>query len=138
MSSTVLTAIGRWGRAILALAALGTTGAVSFWDPVRQPLGRCLFHDWTGLSCLTCGMSRALAEAGRFHFAEAFRWHPFGLLLWGLLILIGLWMAWEAWKGRPLFANKGLLLRKLLGGFILLWVGFGLGRMGYELVSRWF
>ncbi len=47
----------------------------------------CFIHTWTGFSCGSCGLTRALIAVGRLDFAAAFEYN----LLWPV------YMAWAAW-----------------------------------------
>ena len=49
----------------------------------------CVFHDVTGLPCLTCGSTRALRAIAAGNFAAAFRLNPLCAAVWaGYLIYI--------------------------------------------------
>ncbi|MBP5670092.1 MAG: DUF2752 domain-containing protein [Lachnospiraceae bacterium] len=41
----------------------------------------CPIHFLTGVSCPVCGMTRAAISVARFHFADAFHYHPLVYLL---------------------------------------------------------
>lgn len=135
MSDDSLTLAARFQRAAIAVLTLGTAGFAAFWNPATRPLGSCLFHQWTGLSCLTCGFSRAVAAAAQLKFDTAFHYHPFGMLAWALLILLGVYTLMEAVEGRRLSAKMPQYFKKLLWVLFLLWLGFGLGRLGWECIQ---
>jgi hypothetical protein len=42
---------------------------------------KCPFHTFTGIPCLTCGMTRAFRHVVHFRFAEAFSLNPLGSAL---------------------------------------------------------
>jgi hypothetical protein len=46
------------------------------WFALRLPWPRCLFHDVTGLPCLTCGMTRSTIAFLHGDFLTALRWNP--------------------------------------------------------------
>jgi hypothetical protein len=46
------------------------------WFALRLPWPRCLFHDLTGLPCLTCGMTRSTIAFLHGDFLTALRWNP--------------------------------------------------------------
>lgn len=135
MNDENLTLAARFQRAVIAILTLGIAGFAAFWNPATQPLGRCLFHQWTGLSCLTCGFSRAVAAAARLKFDDAFRFHPFGILAWALLILVGVYALMETVEARRLSEKMPRLFGKILWILFLLWLGFGLGRLGWEFIQ---
>ena len=59
-----------------------SVGMAAVWFAVGLPWPRCLFHDLTGLPCLTCGMTRAAIQFFHGHFLKALWWNP--------LVFIGL------------------------------------------------
>jgi hypothetical protein len=56
--------------------SLGSLGFAIFWFGVGLPWPRCLFHDLTGLPCLTCGATRSTIAFLHFHFLDALRLNP--------------------------------------------------------------
>jgi len=52
------------------------------WLAVGLPWPRCMFHEITGLPCVTCGMTRCGIQFFHGHFLAALKWNPlvFGLL----------------------------------------------------------
>jgi hypothetical protein len=59
-----------------------------FIDPNKVNLTKCYFKQVTGLNCLTCGLTRSFYALMRFQFAQSFRFHLMGPILFGGLILI--------------------------------------------------
>jgi len=59
-----------------------SVGMAAAWFALGLPWPRCLFHDLTGLPCLTCGMTRAAIQFFHGHFLNALWWNP--------LVFIGL------------------------------------------------
>jgi len=57
----------------VSLASLGLAAA---WLTVGLPWPRCVFHDLTGLPCITCGMTRCGIHFFHGHFSAALRWNP--------------------------------------------------------------
>ena len=62
--------------------SLVSVGMAAAWFALGLPWPRCLFHDLTGLPCLTCGMTRAAIQFFHGHFLNALWWNP--------LVFIGL------------------------------------------------
>jgi hypothetical protein len=46
------------------------------WFAFGLPWPRCLFHDLTGLPCLTCGMTRCAIQFFHGHLFAALWWNP--------------------------------------------------------------
>lgn len=60
-----------WLGASLASLALATA-----WFVIGLPWPRCVFHDLTGLPCVTCGMTRCAIQFFHGHFLAALKWNP--------------------------------------------------------------
>ena len=56
--------------------SVGSLGLAIAWFAVGLPWPRCVFHDLTGLPCLTCGATRAVIEFLHGHFVAALKWNP--------------------------------------------------------------
>ena len=46
------------------------------WLVIGLPWSRCVFHELTGLPCVTCGMTRCAIQFFHGHFLAAFKWNP--------------------------------------------------------------
>jgi len=46
------------------------------WLAIGLPWPRCVFHELTGLPCVTCGMTRCAIQFFHGHFFAAFKWNP--------------------------------------------------------------
>ena len=51
-------------------------GAAALWLVLGLPWPLCVFHQLTGLPCLTCGMTRCGIEFFHGHFFAALKWNP--------------------------------------------------------------
>jgi hypothetical protein len=62
--------------------SLGSLALAAAWFAAGLPWPHCLFHNLTGLPCITCGATRAAIEFFHGHFAAAGKWNPlvFGFL----------------------------------------------------------
>jgi hypothetical protein len=52
-------------------------GVAALWLRLGLPWPLCVFHQLTGLPCLTCGMTRCGIEFFHGHFLAALQWNPF-------------------------------------------------------------
>jgi uncharacterized protein DUF2752 len=93
----------RGQRITAAFVATGFVAAI-FLLPARRPLpfDVCLFHRFTGLPCLTCGLTRSVCLFARGEWSASLSMHPAGGLAFGALIVASLWLLAEAAAGRDL------------------------------------
>ena len=48
----------------------------ALWLAIGLPWPRCVFHELTGLPCVTCGMTRCGIQFFHGHFLAALKWDP--------------------------------------------------------------
>lgn len=75
----------------------------------------CAFHALTGLSCPSCGLTRAFCAISRGHFREAWSLHPFSFLFYAL-VLAGVAAPWLSRRYPALTGGTAALT---LRGFVL-------------------
>jgi Protein of unknown function (DUF2752) len=69
----------------LTVSVVSLTSA-ALWLALGLPWPVCVFHQLTGLPCLTCGMTRCGIEFFHGHFFAALKWNPLVFaLLWGVI-----------------------------------------------------
>lgn len=56
--------------------SLGSLGVAVGWLALGLPWPRCVFHELTGLPCVTCGMTRSGIAFFHGHFLPALFWNP--------------------------------------------------------------
>jgi hypothetical protein len=67
-------------------ASLVSLGMAVAWFTLGLPWPVCVFHQLTGLPCLTCGMTRCGIEFFHGHLLAALKWNPLIFaLLWGVI-----------------------------------------------------
>ena len=92
-----------------------------FVNPSRPlPIDLCVLKTLTGLSCPTCGLTRAVCHALQGDWAASLGFHPAGILV--VVSLMG-WVTWtslEAWRGQALWASGRKTMAKLVGAEIAL------------------
>jgi len=59
----------------LGVSVLSLTIAAA-WMAIGLPWPRCVFHELTGLPCVTCGMTRCAIQFFHGHFFAALKWNP--------------------------------------------------------------
>jgi uncharacterized protein DUF2752 len=57
-------------------ATLVSLGLAAAWFVLGLPWPRCVFHELTGLPCVTCGMTRCGIQFFHGHFLAALKWNP--------------------------------------------------------------
>ena len=67
----------------VSIASLGLAAA---WLTIGLPWPRCVFHEITGLPCVTCGMTRCGIQFFHARFLAALKWNP--LVFMGLCSVI--------------------------------------------------
>jgi hypothetical protein len=104
--------------------------------PGEIPLMSCQFHDLTGYSCFTCGLTRSLHALSNGDLLASFRFHLLGPFLFTGVLLVSVLWAGEAATGR---AVRPMAPRKM-GRYLLLllaavWGVYGIVRLVVELVG---
>lgn len=68
---------GETDHALIWLSvSVASLGLAATWFALGLPWPRCLFHDLTGLPCVTCGMTRCAIQFFHGHLLAALRWNP--------------------------------------------------------------
>ncbi len=75
------------------------TGTEGFARAAAAP-GGCAVREWTGVGCLTCGLTRAFAALARGEWRASLALHPWALL--AVAQAAGAWVAWGAWRAGAL------------------------------------
>jgi hypothetical protein len=57
--------------------SLGSLLCAAIWFALGLPWPTCVFHDLTGLPCLTCGATRCSIAFFHGHLFTAWAWNPF-------------------------------------------------------------
>ena len=95
----------------------------------------CKFHQLTGLSCPTCGMSRSLHELSQFHLLEAFKMHLFGPVLYLLALTLFFKLSIELVSGSAISIGiSSGMLKKISVAFGFLWILYWLVRLTLEII----
>ena len=57
-------------------ASVSSVILAAAWLAIGLPWPVCIFHELTGLPCLTCGMTRCAIQFFHGHFVAALKWNP--------------------------------------------------------------
>jgi uncharacterized protein DUF2752 len=91
---------------VLPAAAIGLSLVLTIRDArevllpiVNQPLPElCSFRRITGLDCAGCGLTRSFISIGHGRLAEAWHYHPAGLLLYAIALFQIPWQSVQLWR----------------------------------------
>jgi hypothetical protein len=123
----------RLGRIVTLIFLCTLLLALNIADPNDLSPVSCRFHQLTGHSCPTCGMTRSLHAATHFDFVGAFRFHMIGPPLFVVLVVFIIKYIAELFAG--LIFKLGLPDRFARHALItagVVWVVFWLIRLGGE------
>lgn len=90
---------------IVLLAGAGGFAWLGYSLLTHKPLGGgvCLIRQVTGVPCPSCGTTRAIDALLHGHFAESVLLNPFGLLVFGAMVLFPLWVLVDLVSGKQSF-----------------------------------
>lgn len=121
----------------------GALGVVllSFWLPPDRGFGvpLCQFREVTHLPCLACGLTRSYIAVAHLNPAKAAFYHPLGLLLFPCTVMIALLLLVRTEQRQRLAERIEAYQRpfgRLGAGLLVVFVVYGLGRMGWLLVTH--
>jgi len=117
-------------RIFLAVVFLGLILFPFIISPAPAGIITCKFHQITGHSCPTCGMTRSLVALTHFHLKEAFSYHLFGPLVYIIFLVSFIALLTEIITGRKIGVGiKPLTIRVIIGIFFSLWIIFWIVRL---------
>lgn len=95
----------------------------------------CSFHQLTGLSCPTCGMSRSLFELSQFNILQSFKMHLFGPVIYLLAVILFVKISIELITGSTLkFEINSKVIKRTFIAIGVIWIIYWLARMGLEII----
>lgn len=104
-------------------------------NPEEFNFTACFFHQKTGLSCPTCGLSRAFFSFSHLQIYDAFQFHLFGPLLYlSLLLLLSKWIVEIISNKEVLFKINPKFRKQTIFLLIFAWLSFFVIRLTYELI----
>jgi hypothetical protein len=121
-------------RYVWILLLLGILLLLIFVNPEKIHFISCPFKQITGISCLTCGLSRSFHAASHFQLKEAFRFHLMGPILLGVLFLFFVKFSIEEVTRREIrIPAKPVIMKIVLVLLCGMWIGFWIMRLINEL-----
>jgi hypothetical protein len=124
----------RRDRVVKACLALILAVAVASCFLLRHTLDlvpECVFRQLTGVSCLTCGLTRSLDAMAHGHVLTALQFHALGPFVLAGMIVACVACAAGALSGRRILRLQAWPRRVLLS-FAVMWIVFGFVRMVVE------
>jgi hypothetical protein len=121
-----------------SVAAMAILVAAVLMPPQGLGLPLCQFRSVTQLPCMGCGLTRCFIRLGHLRFAEAFFYHPIGMLAFPLVLFAaGLLFVPRERRDRiaDWFAGLGSLPIRIGIIYGALFVTYGLGRMVWVWLS---
>ena len=134
LAGTALSSDARLGRVGLGLALAAAVGSTLFLHSVGAFLPACLFHELTGVSCLTCGLTRSLEAAAHGNIPTALQFHLLGPFLLAGIAAACIALFAEALTGRHTVWFRHGRGRRMILGFAAVWIVYGVTRAIVELV----
>lgn len=120
----------QWHRDVLALAlvivALSFLLGISAGGRVALPATEisipslCLWKNTTGVDCPGCGLTRCFVAMAHADWRTAYRYHPFGMLLFAFTILQ---IPYQSMQCRRIARGRGRFRLPMLG--VLVWLLLG-------------
>ena len=76
--------LGVFAASVLLPLPAASTGQIAHLPSV------CLFYTLTGLPCPGCGLTRSFVCISHGHLRDSLHWHPLGLVVYGVFLLLWL------------------------------------------------
>lgn len=123
-------------RIFLAIVFLGVILFPVFITPPPIGIIACKFHQITGHSCPTCGMTRSFIALTHLSPKPAFQYHPFGPPVYLIFLVSFFVILTEIITGRKIRSGiKPLTKRILIGIFVSLWIIFWIAGLASEFTA---
>jgi hypothetical protein len=120
-----LSSADRRARALLAAGLLLGLLMLFLVTPENLPFATCAFHELTGHSCLTCGLTRSLHAVSHGHLAASFRLHLMGPVVFIGLLLVSIVWSIEALSGiRLRLITKTKIKRHAIVVLLIIWLSY--------------
>lgn len=96
-----------------------------FKNPANVNLVPCYFHEITGHSCPSCGLTRSFHAMAQLNFQQATEFHPMGVILYFVLLALLLKFTFEVASHKGIRVRLNAWVKRLaLAGVLFLWMGW--------------
>ena len=121
-------------RVIWMTALLGILFVLFIINPAKVSLTKCFFHEATGFSCPSCGLSRSLFAASHLNLSEAIHFHIMGPIIYFVILVLLVKFSLEIVAGKKIQMKVKPIIKKIsIFIFLGLWFIFCLLRLINEL-----
>lgn len=96
-----------------------------FWNPEKVNLMPCYFHEITGHSCPSCGITRSFHAIAQINFRQAIELHPMGIIIYLVLLMFLLKFIFEIILRKEIRVSLKAWVKKFaLAGVLFVWMGW--------------
>ena len=104
-----------------------------FWNPEQANVLPCYFHEITGHSCPSCGLTRSFHAIAQLNFQQSIEFHPMGVVIYFALLAIFLKFSIEVALRKELRLSLKEWVKKFaLVGLVFVWMGLWMIRLFNE------
>jgi hypothetical protein len=101
-----------------------------FWNPEQANVLPCYFHEITGHSCPSCGLTRSFHAIAHLKFQQSIEFHPMGMILYFALLAFLLKFILEiVLKKEIRLSLKDGVKKFAIGGLLFVWMGLWIIRL---------
>jgi len=125
----------RWASA----ACLGVVLLAVLLPPGGLGLPLCQFKRMTGLPCLGCGLTRSFIGMAHLDVGRAALFHPVGVVLFPLVLLVGTLAFFSAERREQLAGwtgQRARLVNRFGLGLLVFFLVYGFGRILWVLLTH--
>jgi hypothetical protein len=128
-----LSSAQKLNRCIFIACVLSIFLFTNFWNPEQANLLPCYFHEITGHSCPSCGLTRSFHAIAQLNFQRAFEFHPMGIILYFALLVLLLKATLEiVIKNEIRLSLKDGVKKFAIGVLLFIWTGLWIIRLLHE------
>ncbi len=121
-------------KAIVVLGLITIVLLITFINPDRIDFLTCYFRELTGFPCPSCGLSHSLHAISHLNIQESINYHPLGLSVYFVLLLLLLKFPFELVFKTEIKINLSSQITKImLFVFSFLWLSVWIIRLVIDL-----